>query len=61
MCRIAFFVAQNPRPEVVLPDGSSRCTNWLNLGPVSGHCGGKVVARVGGICELMTPSRHGPV
>jgi hypothetical protein len=41
--------------------GSRRCTNGLNLGPVSERSGGKVVARIKGLCELLTPSRHRPV
>ena len=35
-------------------------TNGLNLGPVSDQSGGKVVARVGGLCELLTRSGGKP-
>ena len=41
-----------------LLDGSLRCTHRLNLRPVSKRSGGKVVARVGGLCGLLTRFRH---
>jgi hypothetical protein len=38
--------------------GSRRCTNRLNLGPLSDQSGGKVAARVGGLCGLLTRLGH---
>jgi signal transduction histidine kinase len=38
--------------------GSRRCTNGLNFGPVSEHSGGKVAARIGDLCELLTHCGH---
>jgi hypothetical protein len=35
-------------------------TARLNLGPVSGHSGGKIASRAEGLCELLTPTGPRP-
>ena len=48
-----FFCSCSECRLLALHGGSWRCTNRLNLGPLSEHCGGKVAACVEGLCELL--------